>query len=1028
MAMRAQQITGGGGGMDVDLGFVAGLAISPDPDAPGPRITVKQGADGVSDLVSSLVTVENIGLLQSIGDFSVGGLVQAIGGGGGTNTLHLNLASADDLTSSNAGDFRVTDFALDLGSADSTNSGGGDVSASYEGNVLTTGFAAPGFMVQSIGGGCGRSVLDIDRPQPIASGTRGTASAHSAASSSISVQLGGNQVSGSSGGATSFTQVGMLATESDLSPGAVLQSIGGGGGFASVDLSSGTGPAAELSAVLGGDGGSGNNGDAVTAEFSGGIISEGDGSPALILQSIGGGGGLVAAGGVFVDQVTLGASGGGNGDGGAVSLTNIGDIETLGDGSHGVVVQSIGGGGGMVLGASDATQVALSSGGSGSGGAITFTQTGDLNARGEGASALILQSLGGGGGLVGSTFRGSAGGAGEGGAISATLEGIVATPSAGTTTVVLQSIGLDGAGEMDLTLAEDGMIYAGTGGIAVEFDGGSSNRFDNFGTVMTEDGVAGLAMIGSTGDDQLNNSGLLAGNILLGAGANELNNFEDAMFFSGTQIGLGNQGNLFSNAGVFAPGTSANLIQTGLTGSFAQTSTGFTVIEVDLITDTHDALHATGTVQLAGNVDATLLNPERFLPGMKAYQIFTGDAGVDLLATDLRADSSVVLNLLGLAVNGNAIELQYDMTFAPAILQGNQIATGDYLDRVQTAGVPASLQSTFSRLLFEQDENLYAAAITQLGADFYVQQNALAIEQSHDFGRVIANCGNSSLASKDSAKPGCVWAEVSLADGTGKAVPGSPEVGYEVSSFSGGAHYQLKPHFSVALAIGYSDIELDGFDRRWGAMGRSSQLGAGAVYEVGATEISALLCSGGTSFDSTRELAYFAASTTSNRDVDVFSLEARASHRFDLGGLTLKPALTMGLTGISSKDALEQGDSAVQLMLDQSDGTFIWVMPQLFAGYDAALSKRWTMRPYLNAGLRQYLSSDDIWVAARFAEDATAAAPFSPETRLGKSVFAGEAGVEFFNRSGVQFGASYLINRSEDRNRDSARVLVSIDF
>ena len=65
-----------------------------------------------------------------------------------------------------------------------------------------------------------------------------------------------------------------------------------------------------------------------------------------MLQSIGGGGGAVMLWGDPHPQITLGGSAGAEGSGGAVTLTNNGTIGTLGKGSYAVVLQSIGGGGG----------------------------------------------------------------------------------------------------------------------------------------------------------------------------------------------------------------------------------------------------------------------------------------------------------------------------------------------------------------------------------------------------------------------------------------------------------------------------------------------------------------------------------------------------------------------------------------------------------------------------------------------------------------------------------------------------------
>ena len=132
-------------------------------------------------------------------------------------------------------------------------------------------------------------------------------------------------------------------------------------------------------------------------------------------------GGEVRASGVSSLEATLGGLNGATGDGGDVLFINDGAISTAGDGSHGVLLQSIGGGGGVVLTDSQ-TSVVLNNGGVGDGGAISFAQAGDIITGGQAAFGIIAQSLGGGGGWVDGGFAGSAGGAGRGGAIDFAID------------------------------------------------------------------------------------------------------------------------------------------------------------------------------------------------------------------------------------------------------------------------------------------------------------------------------------------------------------------------------------------------------------------------------------------------------------------------------------------------------------------------------------------------------------------------------------------------------------------------------
>ena len=82
------------------------------------------------------------------------------------------------------------------------------------------------------------------------------------------------------------------------------------------------------------------------------IATVGDTAHGVFLQSIGGGGGAGgsvtsgAAGGDLSANFSFGATGGDGGSAGDVQFFADGEFSTLGDGSHAIFLQSVGGGGG----------------------------------------------------------------------------------------------------------------------------------------------------------------------------------------------------------------------------------------------------------------------------------------------------------------------------------------------------------------------------------------------------------------------------------------------------------------------------------------------------------------------------------------------------------------------------------------------------------------------------------------------------------------------------------------------------------
>jgi hypothetical protein len=252
-------------------------------------------------------------------------------------------------------------------------------------------------------------------------------------------------VNGGTGGAPCTTLPCNLLPVDDY--GVVIQSVGGGGGLGGSALAqsvavpvtpSGNQVAIALSAAVGGTGGTGGNGE--TAQFAlstsgvktaGTITTSGQGSTAVLVQSVGGGGGNAGFGSGNTQRfgtgdyaasvnVTLGATGGAGGNGGAVwvYLFPGNGITTYGSGAIGVLGQSIGGGGasqggsysfGVGAGTSNVylypkatIDVGVTGDSGGTGGNVTVSAQAPITTHGGDATGILAQSIGGGGGLGGS--------------------------------------------------------------------------------------------------------------------------------------------------------------------------------------------------------------------------------------------------------------------------------------------------------------------------------------------------------------------------------------------------------------------------------------------------------------------------------------------------------------------------------------------------------------------------------------------------------------------------------------------------
>ena len=131
------------------------------------------------------------------------------------------------------------------------------------------------------------------------------------------------------------------------------------------------------------------------------IITRGESSPGVLVQSVGGGGGWSAIEGSKVGSGRLGMNKGINAAGGQLEVTNSADITTLGDHAHALRLQSIGGGGGAFSASVQEMQIgSKNSSGFLSGGDIELITSGSAQTQGSGSVGVNVMSLGGGGGSL----------------------------------------------------------------------------------------------------------------------------------------------------------------------------------------------------------------------------------------------------------------------------------------------------------------------------------------------------------------------------------------------------------------------------------------------------------------------------------------------------------------------------------------------------------------------------------------------------------------------------------------------------
>jgi hypothetical protein len=265
------------------------------------------------------------------------------------------------------------------------------VTVANSGNITTASHDAPGIIAQSVGGGGGLVRLLANDLETSAGQVT------SAPGFTYNLKFGASlcACAGGDAGPVTVTHTGLIITSGNDAHGILAQSIGGGGGavlgglpngsnFVGTDVLYGNGNTVTVTA------GSGNG-----ASGAGSIATDGQGAVAVLAQSIGGGGGLAGDLGLTAQRLVFSsAETNTTGDGGAVTVTEYGSatLVTTGNNTPAIVGQSIGGGGGYITNGSGAYGGTF--GGAGAGGTVTVNVFGNVYAAGTSSPGIFAESSG----------------------------------------------------------------------------------------------------------------------------------------------------------------------------------------------------------------------------------------------------------------------------------------------------------------------------------------------------------------------------------------------------------------------------------------------------------------------------------------------------------------------------------------------------------------------------------------------------------------------------------------------------------
>lgn len=385
------QSIGGGGGK----GGAASTASSADWSGSVAIGGTGGGSSGPTSNASNggQARVSNSGQVITVGALSNAIVAQSVGSGGG-----IGGSSTASVTGS--GGEKTVSLSVSLGGSAGLTGISETASVTSSGAIETRGHDSYGIIAQSVSGGSGivkTLATDLDN-----AGGSANASSSKDFAANIALGGGKSNTARPSGAAqVTTTAGGTIVTRGDNSFGILAQSVAAGGGLAQGGKPNGTSAAAFLGSgsktgsVNPGLSPNADDNQGVMVTVGDDIATSGAGAVGVFAQSVGGSGGIAGDIGWTMQKVQIARGSQYNGNGGNVQVTLEAGaaIATSGGNAPAIIAQSVGGGGGWIANKQGA--FVGSAGGTGSGGPVTVDVAGAVTTTGYASIGVYAQSTGG---------------------------------------------------------------------------------------------------------------------------------------------------------------------------------------------------------------------------------------------------------------------------------------------------------------------------------------------------------------------------------------------------------------------------------------------------------------------------------------------------------------------------------------------------------------------------------------------------------------------------------------------------------
>lgn len=1031
----AQSVGGGGGEAGDATGGVTAFATKG-----AASITVSLGGSGGTGNHGGTVRVTNSGQITSSSTFSSAILAQSVGAGGGIAGSGSGDATVIDsqpglvlnklgIIKKTSGSAKSIAVGVGIGGTGGAGGDGGVVWVENSGTIQARGFLNFGILAQSVGAGGGIG----------GAGAMSTAKIPGSAGVEIGAGFGGGGGASGDGGQVTVVNTGGVATWGHDSAAIYAQSVGAGGGIGA--LGTGEGGVMALSIVLGGRGGSSGNGGDVDVRQQGAITTAGHRSYGIFAQSVGGGGGMGGVGEAdYYGKITMGGDATSGGNGGTVTVDVSGTITTTGGAAHGILAQSVGGGGG-IGGSTGALPIEVAGhevhegwfigvfsadgdgGAGGDGGAVMVNSSGTITTTGYNAYGIVAHSVGGGGGIRGNALDGgaavgaigSSGNAGTASAVTVVHDGSIYATGISASGILAQSSAKDGGGDISVTLAGTGTVVGGSGdGTGIVVDGGADNTI-TIGADSSLTALSGVAIRASGGNDVVENHGTILGDVLLGTGANRFDNLIDASFTALAEVNLG--GGTFTNAGVLNIGGTGHTGAVGIGGDFVQTATG--VLEVDAAfsqSTTRDVVVVYGDAVVDGMVR---VSPTSLVKGVRSVVLTASSlaGNPDVFDTPM-VDFRLIQTAAGLYVVVDGVDLA-TLDVAPEFSNLTR-----HLQDAFNAGAP-DLGPLLAYLGDLPDQQTLESVLRRLEPEPLVPVALNGIANMTGFVNSMMSCQPATGPHAALAEVDCDWARVTKSSAMRQATPADP--GYQGDGLQTqfGRQAAIDGNNTLGLSGGLTlgQMAVDGGTRSTG-----TAVNAGIVLKhVEGPWLSSAALGLGASFSHTTRVPLPGAVATADSLQLLIAAKLRQAYLLEFGAGYIKPLVDLDLSFAHTPGFRETGAGALGLVIDPASRFGLAVSPGIELGATLPLGDDGHIRPYLAAGVTFDLG--EPWTfTSRLAGSPMGTAPFSSSSAVPPVTGMLALGADIFMANDLSLKLQYQARFSDMTQDQSGSMKFMLKF